>query len=463
MMRRLGFLLIVAFVMVSGCAQKEDLTTPNLPPETYVAIADSVRNPTVYIQVLHWWGEDIDGEVVGYEYKWELDPTEGTCGFDTTWIFTEETGDTFHLPVTEDTGTHRFYVRAIDDDGSADPTPASTSFPVTNSPPSVRIWDIGSLPDTTYPAFAFKWHGEDPEGDETIAEYLVWLDGETLPRVLDAQDTMVTLTVDDFGGRYGERTVYLVAIDSGCDTSNVATYSWFVKQPEGNVLLVDNLPREYAGYRVGDRFYRTSLDSCIGTYSVLDIEHFGGNRYSFAFESLFELFDLVIWYNDPWHDPDQGRDTLYLAPVAPILPDFVAGGGRLILISHTAVGTRGAFRDSATLQFFGIDSLYLRENSTDFDCKRWIVYGNGAVGLDTVKVNGLFMGAECMKPQQDATPLFHIPPGTVGPEQTVDYYVGIMNDYGDGKVALLTFPISRSNTYRNNQSVFCKLVELMLN
>ncbi len=463
MQKLMILVMLLIFALLAGCAEKEQIALPNVPPETYVALADSVRNPTVYIQVLHWWGDDRDGEVIGYEYKWVLAPSQSSCNMDTAWTFTEATHDTFYLPVSSDSTTHRFYVRSIDDDGAYDPTPASVALPLVNSPPKVWLWDIGSLPDTTYPAITLKWHAEDPEGQETIAEYLLWLDGDAVPRSFGPTDTIATLTPEDFKGTYGVRSLYLVAVDTGCDTSNVVTYTWYVREPEGNVLLIDNLPRSYAGYRIGDRFYRGSLDSCIGEYSILDIEHFGGNRYTHAFEALFDLFDMVIWYNEPWHDPGQGRDTLLLSTISSIVPAYVEKGGRFILASHAAVGTRGVFNDSIGFAVFGIDTVYLRDASTDFDCKRWVVFGNAGIGLENVKVNGLFMGAECMKPASQATPLFYIPPGTAIPEQDVNYYVGIMNSYGAGKAALITFPLSRSNSYHNNQYVFCKLLELMLN
>ena len=48
--------MALILVLAAGCAEKKDLNIPNLPPETYIAIGDSVRNPTLYMQTVSWWG-----------------------------------------------------------------------------------------------------------------------------------------------------------------------------------------------------------------------------------------------------------------------------------------------------------------------------------------------------------------------------------------------------------------------
>jgi len=296
-MRFVSLAAVLAIIVVTmlGCAEKDDLALPNLPPETYVSVADSVRNPTVYIQDLSWWGDDKDGEVVSYEYRWFIDPSEPASTMDTNWVFTEETRRVFNLPVTQGSGTHRFEVRATDDDGAVDPSPARLTVPVVNNPPEVMIWHEAGLPDTTFPAILIKWHGDDPEGRETIMSYKAWLDGaEDDAIVVSAEDTMASFGYQSFAGRYGERTVYLVAIDSGCDTSEVVSHTWQVKDIDGEVLLVDDRTTDPPGYAITDAFYRGVLRDCVGTYTLLDIGLFRGRSYAHNFAELFSNFRLVV-------------------------------------------------------------------------------------------------------------------------------------------------------------------------
>lgn len=453
-------ILSLAILLSVECAERNGSMIPNLPPETYIAISDSVRTPVVYIQKICWWGEDIDGEVIGYEYRCILDTSEIDCGTVQDWVATTEKSKIFSLPVTKGVSIHRIEVRAVDDQGAKDPTPASVTLPLFNSPPSVEILERAFLPDTTYPAIRLKWRGSDPQGDTTIATYLLRLDGSNRLITFSPRDSTGSIALEDFENRYGERTVYLYAIDTGCDTSQPATYTWHVKQPRGQVLLIDNLPKAYGGYRISDAFYRAALDSLFSDYSILDIEGFGGAPYTYAYEKLFEMFDIVVWYNDPWYDPSLGRDTPYLSEAAPAIIEYVSNGGKIFLASLCAIGTRGAFDNSVAMDFFGIDQVYLNKNVTDFNCKRWVINGNADLGLEDMKADGLYMGCECFKPSDSSIPLFWIEPGTIE-NQEVDYYIGIGSPYQRGKIALLTFPFSRCNSYGNLKKVFGIVIDYL--
>lgn len=448
-------------VLVAGCAEEKDLVIQNLPPETYLAVADSVRNPTTYSQKLSWWGDDKDGEVIAFEYRWFIDPDEPGSAIDTAWVRTEEKSEVFDLPVTEGESVHRFEVRAIDNFELRDSTPCKITLPVTNSPPTVMIWDADDLPDTTLAAFKAAWHGSDPEGDGTISKYIFWLDGsEASAKVTAPPDTMVSLGREDFAGRYNAyRTLNLIAVDSGRDTSEVVTHTWYVKEPQGRVLLVDDLGSEGAAWAAQtDGFYRSGLKTC-GEFSVLDLEKYGGMLAAHNFPVLFGQYDAVVWYNDPRRDP-----SARLPLVEGDLKAYVEDGGGLLLVSMAALGSSAALKDSLWPEVFGIDSLFVRLKppTTNFDCMNWAVRSNTATGLDTLKVVSLWPGAECMLPHASATPLYYIPPGTVGSAQKENYYLGLMNSWQAGKAAILTFPLSRSDGYGNARREYCKVIELLL-
>jgi hypothetical protein len=134
----------------------------------------------------------------------------------------------------------------------------------------------------------------------------------------------------------------------------------------------------------------------------------------------------------------------------------------MIIVSMAAVGTGGALLDSTAFEAFGIDTLYIRNEETNFDCKRWEIRANDDIGLDSLKVTGFYLGVECIRPATQVTPLYHIPPGTVNSSQTENYYLGVINSWQDGKAALITFPMSRGDYYGNASDEFCKVINLML-
>jgi hypothetical protein len=454
--------------IISGCAREDSTVLPNTPPETFIAVADSVRNPTAYIQEVHWWGDDIDGEVIGYEYRWFQDPSEPGCPMDTAWRFTLETWREFHLPVTNGVvRTHRVEVRAIDNRQVADPTPGVLVVPVTNTPPVVSLKDANSLPDTTYPAILVKWDVEDAEGRETVVSFKAWLDGnEENAKYIEGADSAAAFGFDDFQGRYGDRTLYLFGIDTGCDSSNLVTHTWQVKEPSGDVLIVDDLWSSSGAVDfVTNIKYMGLMKACVGTFSKLDLEGFGGVTYAHNYADLFKIFDLVIWYDDP------------VRAVSATLPftreavgDYAAGAsGSFMLVSLTALSPRGAFSDEAMFEVFGVDSLFWRLDDegrpiTGFDCKlTWNMTGNTDFGLDSLAVAANTAGARCMAKRESSVSLYHIPPYTVDVLQRVDYYIALLNYWGTGKVAVFTIPLSNCDGYLTLENEFCKIVDLMLN
>ena len=53
---------------------------------------------------LHWWGEDSDGEVVGYQYRWNVD---------TVWSFTMEGSGIFYVPIRTSFDVFSFEISAL--------------------------------------------------------------------------------------------------------------------------------------------------------------------------------------------------------------------------------------------------------------------------------------------------------------------------------------------------------------
>jgi hypothetical protein len=295
-----------------------------------------------------------------------------------------------------------------------------------------------------------------------VSKYIVWLDGSReSAKVMAPPDTLVSLGAEDFAGRFNRaRTLNLLAVDSGCDTSEVVAHTWFVKEPRGRVLLVDDLGSEGAALAPqSDAFYRSGLRTC-GDFSVLDLENYGGVISAHNFPVLFGQFDVVVWYNDPRRDP-----SARLPLVEGDLKTYVEGGGSLLLVSMAALGSGGALRDSLWPEVFGIDSIFVRLSppTTNFDCMNWAIRSNQQLGLDSLKVQGLWPGAECMLPHQSATPLYYIPPETTtNPRNRENYYLGIVNSWQAGKAAIMTFPLSRSDGYANARAEYCKVVQLLL-
>ncbi len=191
MLGGLGLLALVA----GGCGPDTELggtPVPNLQPNTELTARPPDLLESSFIVAFNWTGFDPDGRVRGFQWKMSNNGDDGISVQDTL-TFDPVTGDTlnpWHFTTGTDTTllvsadldsfprdpagynrsyqTHSFFVRAVDEDGSVDPTPAYVSFNATTLLPSVVVVgptavigqaEAAQLP----PSVAFLYSGTDPD------------------------------------------------------------------------------------------------------------------------------------------------------------------------------------------------------------------------------------------------------------------------------------------------------------
>jgi len=190
-------------VLLGGCdAGFTGEPLPNQPPETYLSVRDSslVDNlsdeerlvSTVYVS---WSGDDPDGYVAAYELRY-YDTATGPVGVG--WTRTTRNDSLVLLPIPpgQATANVTFEVRAIDNEGLADPTPARTVFPIRNSPPEIRLVNFELPPDTTFPIFSFSWQADDPDGVTNLARIEVSFNDSTRFVALPPEVDFVTFVAN---------------------------------------------------------------------------------------------------------------------------------------------------------------------------------------------------------------------------------------------------------------------------
>jgi len=166
-----GFLLVAATLLFagSGCSPDTDLggaELPNALPNTSVTAEHPTTLETGFIMHFYWDGYDHDGEIAGFQWRLSdnntdgisvqdtltVDPATGdtlnpwhqTCGTDTVLVVS---GDLPGFPDDADLDpldqrsfqAHTLFVRAVDDQGGLDPTPAMISFTATTVLPRIRV------------------------------------------------------------------------------------------------------------------------------------------------------------------------------------------------------------------------------------------------------------------------------------------------------------------------------------
>jgi len=379
-------LFFMGIVIFSSCIKKPtEIPVENIPPDTHIFVEGTVDTVPAK-QVIHWWGNDPDGYVVGYYYNWDDSP-------DT--IFTTLKVDTFTLQASDTINFHTLKVWALDNENAWDPTPAVLTIPVKNSPPTVEFVRNTLPPDTTLPVATFYFEGHDIDGDQSVGGFYWRLDFEddTVIHFIERDTGYVTIrNIPE-----GERTITVWAVDESHALSDSITHTWYVIPVVGDILFLDDNTSSQA-----DNFYRQIMDNnFFGQYTYYRIEY--GLPYSpFDVNAIInELgFNYIIWYT--------GDDYEHFSYAQKYIETYLSNHKKLFLISPACLNSFYNPENPSPFmsQFLGVDTV------TAWD--KFILKGYNilpqASGYDTLEVQlSLISKFDGFEVTPDATPLYRLP------------------------------------------------------
>lgn len=414
-------LIILTLLLITCTTNNPTEVHGNKRPETHLFLlpGHAGLDTTLSTQVLHWWGDDPDGQVVGYYYSWDFYQNVKPDSF--RWTTAEY--DTFLVPIRQRYDAFTFYVKAVDnhalwdyptllksnidneffqdtgtetgiyDNGdinynegnksgiqtpigaqlselddddiyklppsdtlnSVDQSPARLVFPIRNSKPSVHFVYNSNPPDSiyseTFTTRTFFWTANDSDGIETITNYYYYLTDEngTPPESVENWTAKLpgnqkSVTLRNLSEGY--YVFYLIVEDIAGELSPVIRFPatnghWYVKEPYGDLLLIDDYePHHDIGTWTSD-FYNGILDTLTGVagnYSIWTIE----DRVPYAVTDIYEtlnFFDKVIWYTDSEPHFQTTASSIYR---------YIVNGKKLLISSV-----------SPTQEIDGTDSLYM--------------------------------------------------------------------------------------------------------
>jgi hypothetical protein len=172
----------------SGCGDTGGSFNPNMPPDTYLSGKPPTEQPTSYRVTFNWYGTDEDGIIEDFyfavddtsEDAWTMTSTK-----DTTLVFSaSDFADTNYENRT--LAYHSFHVKAIDNEGAVDPTPANAYFTAFTILPDTRLTGGPGEGSVVATNVTFSWIGSDLDG--IISGYKFWL-------IRDAQGELPADTV----------------------------------------------------------------------------------------------------------------------------------------------------------------------------------------------------------------------------------------------------------------------------
>jgi len=353
----LEFCRVIAAVNVAACASVAGVTgeNPNLPPETVALDCCAASAPAITMTpTFEWYGVDFDGNIAQFEYvvqtlaRGSSAPAE-TAGAHGSRVWQQlppdQTTLTLHGLIE---ATHVLSVRATDDDGAVDPSPAQYVFTTDASLRPELMVDTNFLPD------ALTFTGEVPErrgpvrvfeGERLVFEAVsdassycgvadsvafavndtsTWSDWFASPFELavaaDPGDTLIAFRTRDENGEFTMGSVSVRVVPAPMDRPLLHLDDWF----DPSVTEDDH-----------DRFYETVLTG--ETCDVWDpFEHIEDYRPTLPSMEEMGRYRTILWTLD-WHGGlllDAQAESAYHS-----LEGFVRAGGNLIVEGQSSLLT----------------------------------------------------------------------------------------------------------------------------
>jgi len=392
-MHKRTFMLILVssaiFLILFGCTKKPDpVNVQNQAPETFMVNVPDVSPDTLdttyiyHARLIYWYGTDIDGIVT--QYDWAIDDTVYSAnivgsGWHTLYMdSTLATQDTiaFEAPIPDSIYTHIFYVRAVDNKGKIDPTPAHRVFSTSNIPPNTRFLEIPKdssqrfiLTDTTttWKGINFEWVALDSDMVFPCQFQYCWDDTSKNfdPVTHEGWSELIPPGPYQFTGQNapfteGFHTIYVRAVDDAgaidyslCDIINIDTIvtpdttfydttfynQWvtvyFVIPEIGQdssyrkPLFINISTSSYASNYIVKPFYHSILDDSIGI--AIDSLDYLADSVS---HKKFGQYSTVIWSKG-----EKNPSIKSLADNLVLISDFLNVGGRIIFTGSQILTT----------------------------------------------------------------------------------------------------------------------------
>lgn len=353
----------------------------NLAPSTEIAISAinlSGENRLTSSVQLDWTGYDKDGYVTGFEIS--LDNVN--------WNFTTKTDSLFRFNFTgvTDTTDISFYVRAVDDDRSADATPAFLKIPIQNTPPVARFDSSVVQPsDTIFSVLTAAWVATDADGQQTLDSVFIKINNGAwyplapnvstvsfVPETPEQNGACNSIVYKGFNAekmskRIGglvvgdTNRIYIKARDIANSESIIRkTKAFFVKRKTSDLLVVDThigsvTPTpESIYFPILNTVYPAGFDRIDMTRNA------GENQprlWNTTFPLILGLYKKVFWYSDDQKNAVADRNLMLIEAASAAVQKYLNTGGKVLITSKFPDGVARLSRDSQVFSWLPMDSI----------------------------------------------------------------------------------------------------------
>ena len=360
----ISLLIIFLCGYITNCERPTSPTRDNSPPNTTLANIPVENDILFALLTLHWDGEDADGFIAGYQYRYityHLYPYDsgGQCPEDSVikvmeivdkdtlfsdwcikdsvvqeWTDTDQSSLTIAFESSDSLNYQIFQVRAVDNFGDTDPTPAEkVFFTFKTIPPETEILTPGINKDF----FAIDqitdwWQGiqlvftaRDEDGE--VVEYAWRVDNGEWNWT---SDTTIFITPNYFNPLEGQHTIGVTSRDNTniLDmTEDTVSVNLFKPVFDKRILIVDETqennfppPMDFSDADV-DNFYSEIFEPD----SVWDF-----NINGMPPKDILGQYQLIIWHADSYFTNES--NVHQLPQHIDEITDYLNVGGDLIMV-----------------------------------------------------------------------------------------------------------------------------------
>lgn len=325
--------LCLLYLVTLGCDSNLLPASENQPPSTSLANIPLESDTLFALVTMHWNGGDPDGFVSEYQYRVTSTYLFRLDSLVQDWVTTTETSVTLSFSSIDPLNRQRFEVRALDNHGTPDPTPAVRTFyttqtfaPLTTLHAPIEGQELFVLESATdwWAGIRIIFSGSDEDGH--IEEYGYSVDGR--PPVW-TQDTTAVIGPEALAAPLeGSHTIQVIARDNTDLVSSEgsrATIHLVSPRFDRDLLIIDETNEENFNVRTRqtdedvDRFYANLFDPD-ASWDYLEQERM---------PSLNELgrYKFLMWHAD---DRPTSRPHA-LVMEEPVIRDYLNVGGSMII------------------------------------------------------------------------------------------------------------------------------------
>ncbi len=331
-MKRILLLTISVCLLFYSCQQATSPPSDNIPPFTELSNIP-VPGDTLFPRVqIIWDGGDEDGYITGCEYCYTTYHLETGDSVYFDWVKTGEEIIELIFESSDVVNKQKFRLRAIDDKGAVDPTPAELILytPQTVVPVTTILYPFNSEKFFYLHKQTDWWQGiplqfTATDADGEVVEYGVSIDdGE----IFWTEDTTLTITPDMFKQPLaGKHTIWVTAKDNtklydpkGVKIEIELVYPEFTR----GLLIIDETKEDEfpSTARISDAAVDSFYTALFNPDTTWDFFESG-----FPPKELLGQFKVILWHADHQISIEEHKLPRY----ANEMMDYLNSGGNLIV------------------------------------------------------------------------------------------------------------------------------------